>query len=71
MGMRIHTVLGPALVAAWLSGLHRLRHGRARRLRSRDSVDATRVPSVRCSASFHTRPRRYSAVAPGFSSSQA
>ena len=34
--MRIHTVLGPALVAAWLSGLHRLRRGGALRLRSRD-----------------------------------
>ena len=34
--MKIHTVLGPALVATWLSGLHRLRRGGALRLRSRD-----------------------------------
>ena len=34
--MKLHTVLGPALVAAWLSGLHRLRRGGALRLRPRD-----------------------------------
>ena len=34
--MRVHTDLGPALVAAWLTGLHRLRRGGALRLRPRD-----------------------------------
>ena len=34
--MRFHTDIGPALVAAWLTGLHRLRRGGALRLRPRD-----------------------------------
>ena len=34
--MRLHTDLGPALVAAWLTGLHRLRRGGALRPRPRD-----------------------------------
>ena len=34
--MKLHTILGPALVAAWLTGLHRLRRGGALRLRLHD-----------------------------------
>ena len=34
--MKFHTILGPALVSAWLTGLHRLRRGGALRLRPRD-----------------------------------
>ena len=40
--MRIHTVLGPALVAAWLSGLHRLRRGGALAARPAGDVHETK-----------------------------